>query len=92
MNPESLMATLAAEVQQIWHDLNLLIEKTPEWVCPWMPPRELARLLGISRQTITAYRNDGRFRSSSTRAIKQGQRTEWEYHQQDAVDDVRRLA
>ena len=73
------------------HDLNLLIEKSPESVSPWIPPRELARLLGVSSQTITAYRNDGRFRSSSTRAIKRGQRTDWEYHRQDAIADVRGL-
>ena len=71
--------------------LNLLIEKSPESVSPWIPPRELARLLGVSSQTITAYRNDGRFRSSSTRAIKRGQRTDWEYHRQDAIADVRGL-
>ena len=47
------------------HDLNLLIEKSPESISPWIPPRELARLLGVSSQTITAYRNDGRFRSSN---------------------------
>ena len=91
MNPESLIATLAAEVRQMRHDLNLLIEKSPESINAWIPPRELARLLGVSSQTITAYRNDGRFRSSSTRAIKRGQRTDWEYHRQDAIADVRGL-
>ena len=91
MNPESLIAALTAEVRQMRHDLNLLIEKSPESVSPWIPPRELARLLGVSSQTITAYRNDGRFRSSSTRAIKRGQRTDWEYHRHDAVEDVRGL-
>ena len=92
MNPESLIEALTAEVRQMRHDLNLLIEKSPESVSPWIPPRELARLLGVSSQTITAYRNDGRFRSSSTRAIKRGQRTDWEYHRQDAIADVRGLA
>ena len=91
MNPESLIATLAAEVRQMRHDINLLIEKSPESISQWIPPRELARLLGVSSQTITAYRNDGLFRSSSTRAIKRGQRTDWEYHRRDAVADVRRL-
>ena len=90
MNPESLIATLTAEVWQMLHDLNLLIEKSPESVSPWIPP-ELARLLGVSSKTITAYRNDGRFRSSSTRAIKRGQRTDWEYHRQNAIADVRGL-
>ena len=91
MSTESLIATLTAEVRQMRHDLNLLIEKSPESISPWIPPRELARLLGVSSQTITAYRNDGRFRSSSTRAIKRGQRTDWEYHRQDAIADVRGL-
>jgi transcriptional regulator with XRE-family HTH domain len=88
---ESLLQTLTAEVRQMRHDLNLLIEKSPDSISTWIPPRELARLLGVSSQTITAYRNDGRFRSSSTRAIKRGQRTDWEYHRQDAVADVRGL-
>jgi hypothetical protein len=88
---ESLIATLTAEIRQMRHDLNLLIEKSPESISSWVPPRELARLLGVSTKTITAYRNDGRFRSSSVRAIKRGQRTDWEYHRQDAVADVRGL-
>ena len=88
---ESLIATLTAEIRQMRHDLNLLIEKSPESISSWVPPRELARLLGVSTKTITAYRNDGRFRSSSVRAIKRGQRTDWEYHRQDAVADVREL-
>ena len=54
MNPESLIAALTAEVRQMRHDINLLIEKSPESVSPWIPPRELARLLGVSSQTITA--------------------------------------
>ena len=91
MNPESLIAALTAEVRQMRHDINMQIEKSPESVSPWIPPRELARLLGVSSKTITAYRNDGRFRSSSTRAIKRGQRTDWEYHRHDAVEDVRGL-
>ena len=91
MNPESLIATLTAKVRQMRHDLYLLIEKSPESISQWIPPRELARLLGVSSQTITAYRNYGRFRSSSTRAIKRGQRTDWEYHRQDAGADVRGL-
>ena len=88
---ESLIATLTAEIRQMRHDLNLLIEKSPESISSWVPPRELARLLGVSTKTITAYRNDGRFRSSSVRAIKRGQRTDWEYHRHDAVEDVRGL-
>ena len=91
MNPESLIAALTAEVRQMRHDLNLLIEKSPESICSWIPPRELARLLGVTTQTITSYRNEGRFRSSSIRAIKRGQRTDWEYHRQDAIADVRGL-
>ena len=91
MNPESLIAALTAEVRQMRHDINLLIEKSPESVTPWITPREMARLLSVSSQTITAYRLDGRFRSSSTHAIKRGQRTDWEYHRQDAIADVRGL-
>ena len=55
MTTESLLATLAAEVRQMRHDLNLLIEKSPESVSPRIPPRELARLLGVTMQTITSY-------------------------------------
>ena len=83
---------LVAQIRQQRRDLNLLIEKTPDSISPWIPPRELARLIGVSSQTITSYRNDGRFRSSSIRAIKRGQRTDWEYHRKDAIDDVMGVA
>ena len=89
---ESLIATLAAEIRQLRHDINLLIDKTPQTATPWIPPRELARLLGVSSQTVTSYRSEGRFRSSSTRAIKRGKRTDWEYHRKDAIDDVMGVA
>ena len=74
------------------HDINLLIEKSPDSISTWIPPRELGRLLGLSTKTITSYRNEGRFRSSSIRAVKRGQRTDWEYHRHDAVEDVSGLA
>ena len=89
---DSLLAMLVAEIRQQRRDLNLLIEKTPDSISHWIPPRELARLIGVSSQTITSYRNDGRFRSSSIRAIKRGQRTDWEYHRKDAIDDVMGVA
>ena len=89
---ESLIATLTAEIRQMRHDINLLIEKSPDSISTWIPPRELGRLLGLSTKTITSYRNEGRFRSSSIRAVKRGQRTDWEYHRHDAVEDVRGLA
>ena len=92
MNTESLIAMLAAEIQQLRHDINLLIDKTPQTATPWIPPRELARLLGIQSKTVAGYRSEGRFRSSSIRAIKRGQRTDWEYHRQDAIDDVMGVA
>ena len=88
---ESLIATLTAEIRQMRHDINLLIEKSPDSINTWIPPRELGRLLGLSTKTITSYRNEGRFRSSSIRAVKRGQRTDWEYHRQDAIADVRGL-
>ena len=88
---ESLIATLTAEIRQMRHDINLLIGKSPDSISPWIPPRELGRLLGLSTKTITSYRNEGRFRSSSIRAVKRGQRTDWEYHRHDAVEDVRGL-
>lgn len=89
---DTLLATLTAEIRQLRHDINLLIDKSPQTATPWIPPRELARLLGIQSKTVAAYRNDGRFRSSSIRAIKRGQRTDWEYHRQDAIDDVMGVA
>ena len=85
---DTLLATLTAEIRQLRHDINLLIDKTPQTATPWIPPRELARSLGIQSKTVAAYRNDDRFRSSSIRAIKRGQRTDWEYHRKDAIDDV----
>ena len=85
---DTLLATLTAEIRQLRHDINQLIDKTPQTATPWIPPRELARLLGIQSKTVATYRNEGRFRSSSIRAIKRGQRTDWEYHRKDAIDDV----
>ena len=92
MNLESHFAMLVAEIRQLRHDINLLIDKSPQTATPWIPPRELARLLGIQSKTIAAYRSEGRFRSSSIRAIKRGQRTDWEYHRKDAIDDVMGVA
>ena len=89
---DSLLAMLAAEIKQLRHDINLLIDKTLQTASPWIPPRELARLLGIQSKTVAGYRSEGRFRSSSIRAIKQGQRTDWEYHRKDAIDDVTGVA
>ena len=89
---DTLLATLTAEIRQLRHDINQLIDKTPQTATPWIPPRELARLLGIQSKTVAGYRNDGRFRSSSIRAIKRGQRTDWEYHRKDAIDDVMGVA
>ena len=89
---ETLLATLTAEIRQLRHDINLLIDKTPQTATPWIPPRELARLLGIQSKTVAGYRSEGRFRSSSIRAIKRGQRTDWEYHRKDATDDVMGVA
>ena len=89
---DTLIATLTAEIRQLRHDINLLIDKSPQTATPWIPPRELARLLGIQSKTIAAYRSEGRFRSSSIRAIKRGQRTDWEYHRKDAIDDVMGVA
>jgi len=89
---DPLLEILIAEIRQQRHDLDRLIEKTPDSINSWIPPRELARLIGVSSQTIKSYRNDGRFRSSSIRAIKRGQRTDWEYHRKDAIDDVMGVA
>jgi len=80
--------TLAAEIRQMRHDINQLIKKTPDSVSQWMPPRELARLLGVSSQTISAWRKEGRFRSTSMRPVQRRQRTDWEFHRNDAVDDA----
>ena len=92
MNTEPLIAMLAAEIKQLRHDINLLIDKSPQTATPRIPPRELARLLGIQSKAVATYRNEGRFRSSSIRAIKRGQRTDWEYHRKDAIDDVMGVA
>ena len=70
MVSESLIAMLTAEIRQMRHDINLLMEKSPDSIKTWIPPRELGHLLGLSTKTITAYRNDGRFRSTSVRAFR----------------------
>ena len=83
-----LLMQLLQEVRQMRHELKLALNQLPA-SSPWIPPRELASLLEVSTQTITAYRNEGRFRSSSIRAVKRGQRTDWEYHRFNAFQDIK---
>ena len=85
---DTLLATLTAEIRQLRHDINLLIDKSPQTATPWIPPRELARLLGLKSQTVSIYRTQGRFRPTSIRTVKRGSRMDWEYHHKDAVDDL----
>ena len=86
--PQSDITLLAEEIKQLRQDINLLLEKSPKTVSAWIPPRELARLLGIKSQTVGMYRTQGRFRPSSIRTVTRGQRMDWEYHHKDAVQDI----
>ena len=85
---QSEITLLAEEIKQLRQDINLLLEKSPNTVSAWIPPRELARLLGIKSKTLAGYRKDGRFRPSSIRTVTRGQRMDWEYHHKDAVQDI----
>ena len=85
---QSELTLLAEEIKHLRQDVNLLLEKSPKTVSAWIPPRELARLLGIKSQTVGMYRTRGRFRPSSIRTVTRGQRMDWEYHHKDAVEDI----
>ena len=85
---QSEITLLTEEIKQLRQDVNLLLEKSPKTVSAWIPPRELARLLGLKSQTVSIYRTQGRFRPTSIRTVKRGSRIDWEYHHKDAVDDL----
>lgn len=83
-----LLMQLLQEVRQMRHELKLVLNQLPT-PSPWIPPRELASLLEISTQTITAYRIQGRFGPDSIRSVQHGQRTDWEYHRTNAFQDIK---
>jgi hypothetical protein len=92
MSETSLLASLTAEVRQMRHDINLLLDRSPTTASAWLPPRELARRLGVTSETLTKWRLAGQFRSSSIKPVKRGRRTDWLYHHKDAVTDIERGA
>tara|TARA_A100001391_G_C4820898_1_gene211283 strand:- start:175 stop:441 length:267 start_codon:yes stop_codon:yes gene_type:complete len=83
-----LLMQLLQEVRQMRHELKLVLNQLPT-PSPWIPPRELASLLEVSTQTITAYRIQGRFGPDSIRSVQHGQRTDWEYHRTNAFQDIK---
>ena len=88
MNTDELLTQLSEEVRQMRHELKLVLNQLPT-PSPWIPPRELASLLEVSTQTITAYRIQGRFGPDSIRSVQHGQRTDWEYHRINAFKDIK---
>ena len=82
-----LLMQLLQEVRQMRHELKLVINQLPT-PSPWIPPRELASLLQVSTQTITAYRIQGRFGPDSIRSVQRGKRVDWEYHRSNAFQDI----
>ena len=83
-----LLMQLLQEVRQMRHELKLVLNQLPT-PSPWIPPRELASLLGVSTQTITAYRIRGRFGPDSIRSVQHGKRIDWEYHRSNAFQDIK---
>ena len=88
MNTDELLTQLSEEVRQMRHELKLVLNQLPT-PSPWIPPRELASLLEVSTQTITAYRIQGRFGPDSIRSVQHGQRIDWEYHRTNAFQDIK---
>lgn len=88
MNTDELLTQLSEEVRQMRHELKLVLNQLPT-PSPWIPPRDLASLLEVSTQTITAYRIQGRFGPDSIRSVQHGQRTDWEYHRTNAFQDIK---
>ena len=83
-----LLMQLLQEVRQMRHELKLVLNQLPT-PSPWIPPRELASLLQVSTQTITAYRIQGRFSPDSVRSVQHGKRIDWEYHRSNAFQDIK---
>ena len=81
-------ALLRSEIEQIRHDLNLLLEKTPTTSSPWLGPKDFAQQVGVSVETLRRWRKEGRFRPHSIRSIKAGQRTDWQFHRLTAIEDA----
>lgn len=88
MNTDELLTQLSEEVRQMRSELKLVLNQLPT-PSPWIPPRDLASLLEVSTQTITAYRIQGRFGPDSIRSVQHGQRTDWEYHRTNAFQDIK---
>ncbi len=79
-----VVARLLAEVQDLCANVRELISLTPSRNRIWLPPRDFARLAGVSTRTISSWRAQGRFRNSSLR--KQG--TGWLFHSSNALADL----
>lgn len=87
---EASLQALLDEVRLMRQSLDLLIERTP--VNSWIPPRELARLAGISAKTIAAYRKQGIFGPEHFRPVQRGQRIDWQYYRDGALSDLGKVA
>ena len=57
----SAITTLNDKVELVRHDLDHLIEESVETPNVWLKPAEISKLLGVSKSTITAWRNQGIF-------------------------------
>ena len=73
-----------AKVEHLTAQVELLLEVLPSPTKTWIPPRELAKLAGISTRTILTRRQAGVFRPESCR--KNGRN--WEYRREMAMADL----
>ena len=85
----SAITTLNDKVELVRHDLDHLIEESVETPNVWLKPAEISKLLGVSKSTITAWRNQGIFdRKISVKTIKRAKRIAHYYHRYNALKDA----
>lgn len=79
-----MLATLVAKVEHLSARVEHLLDVMPNPSKTWIPPRELAKLAGISTRTILNRQQAGVFRPESCR--KNGRN--WEYRRDLAMADL----
>lgn len=80
-----MLATLVAKVEHLSARVENLLEVMPNPSKTWIPPRELAKLAGISTRTILNRQKAGIFRPESCRKTNAGN---WEYRRDLAMADL----
>ena len=90
MDTNAQLALLTAQVEQLTADIKVLTDATLLARKTWLPPAEFAHLAGISPVTLREKRRAGVFRTDSLRTHQHGQRTDYTFHRDFAMEDIER--